>query len=431
MCVEIRFTRPRNDLSLTHTMERTHELPFRGLPRELRDMIWKYALTFDDVPFRELSESEKPNVGCLEVPHLLSRLNRLTHLRCDPLHLRLFLTNKQMYAETSIVFYASNEFTTDVMSLTNSKFNANIRRVTRRVRLETRPWQAIVQRSTPPLRDIHLSFANHRLELLTITMPAEPPALPVLVKGENLAITPSLAANIVDCMLKGVIKRVRLIYPVPTKFITPIQFWTIRVLQKGKPAVTGELGRILNEAWWNTDRRKYAEVLYRLQNVPSLGFVARFEDGTFMRLPRGNAVIVLSRIEDEPVKKHTIPRPRVCIVSQNSHLKRKLPWNPNIADPSPKKIPRLRLPVFLAFSESRSHKMPQRAVQERFKGKSDQVRRLVNDRGPLLTQIPRETYRWQHHPSYDERRIAIPDRSVNRTVNMKPKSIFGSAFTEH
>lgn len=413
-----------------HAMARTHELPFRGLPTELRDMIWKHALTVDDVPFRELSESEKPKVR-FEVPHLLSHLDRMTHTRCDPLHLRLFLTNKQMYAETSLVFYSSNEFTTDVMSLDDTKFNANIRRLTRHVRLETLLSQANVQRYLPPLRDMNLPFANHRLEMLTITMPSEPPSLPVHIKGENLAITPSLAINIVDCMLKGFIKRVRLVYPIPTGFFTPIQFWTIRVLLKGKPAITGEVGRILNEAWWNTDRRGYAEVLYRLRNVPALGFLARFEDGTFMRLPRGNAVIVLSRVEDEPIEKHTVPRPRVCIVSQNSHRKRRLPWNPDIADPRPNKIPRLKLPVFLAFSESRSHKMPQRAVQERFKGKSNEIRRLVNDRGPLLTQIPRETYRWQRHPSYDERKPVVPHCSMNRAINTKPRSIFGSGFMDH
>jgi len=400
-------------------MERTHELPFRGLPREIRDMIWKHALTVDDVPFRTLSESEKPIFGSLGLPDLLSHLSRLTNTRCDPPHLRLFLTNKQVYAETSLVFYSSNEFTKDVMSLDDSKFNANIRYVTRRVRLETRLCQAEIQRSLPPLPNINLPFANHRLDMLTITMPSEPPSLPVHIKGENLAIAPSLAANIVDCMLKGFIKQIRLVYPTPTSFFTPIQFWTIRVLRKGKPAITGKVGHILNEAWWNTERGKYAEVLYKLQDVPTLGFVARFEDGTFMRLPSGNAVIVLSRIEDEPIKKHTVPRPRVCIVSSNSHSKRRLPWNPDIADPRPSKIPRLKLPVFLAFSDSRSHKMPQRAVQERFKGKSNQIRHLVNDRGPLLTQIPRETYRWQHHPSYDEQKTVVPDRSRDRTTNTK------------
>jgi hypothetical protein len=44
--------------------------------------------------------------------------------------------------------------------------------------------------------------------------------------------------------------------------------------------------------------------------------------------------------------------------------------------------------------------MPQRALQERFKGKSNEIRRLVNDRGSSLAQIPRETYRWQQHPNH-------------------------------
>jgi hypothetical protein len=383
-------------------MQRTHEQPLRGLPRELRDMIWRFALTVDDVPFRKPSESKKPNVGCLAVPHLLSPLSRLNDTRYDPLHLRLFLTNRQMFAETSLVFYSCNEFTTSVMSLNHSTFNANIRRNVRRVRLETQLWQAIVQRNTSPLRDIHLSFVNHKLELLTITMPSEPPSLPVLVKGQDLAVTPCLAVDLVDCMLKGFIKHIRLLYPVPTGFLTPTHFWTIKVLYKGKTAVKGEVGRILNTAWWNTDRGKYAEVLYRLRDVPDQNFIARFGDGTFARLPRGNAVIVLSRIEDEPVekKKKTVPRPRVCIVGPNSHLKRRLPWNPDVADPRPNKIPRLKLPAYLAFSESRSHKMPQRAVQERFKGKSNEIRRLANDRGSSLAQIPRETYHWQQHPNH-------------------------------
>jgi hypothetical protein len=189
-------------------------------------MIWKFALTVDDVPFWKPSESEKSNVGCLGVPHLLSPSSRLNDTRSDPLHLRFFLTNKQMYAETSPVFYSCNEFTADVMSLTHSKFNANIRRNVRRVRLETRPWQAVLQRYSPPLRDIHLSFTSHKIELLTITMPSEPPASPVLVKGENLAITPSLALDLVDCMLNGFIKRIRLLYPIPTGYFTPKQFLT-------------------------------------------------------------------------------------------------------------------------------------------------------------------------------------------------------------
>jgi hypothetical protein len=382
-------------------MQRTHEQPFRGLPRELRDMIWKFALTVDDVPFWKPSESEKSNVGCLGVPHLLSPSSRLNDTRSDPLHLRFFLTNKQMYAETSPVFYSCNEFTADVMSLTHSKFNANIRRNVRRVRLETRPWQAVLQRYSPPLRDIHLSFTSHKIELLTITMPSEPPASPVLVKGENLAITPSLALDLVDCMLNGFIKRIRLLYPIPTGYFTPKQFLTIKILRRGKSAVAKHLGNILDTAWWNADARKYAKVLYKIRDAPKNTLVARFGDGRFARLPRGNAVIVLSRIEDEPVEeKETVPRPRVCIVGPNSHLKRRLPWNPEAADPRPNKISRLKLPAYLAFSESRSYKMPQRAVQERFKGKSNEIRRLVNDRGSSLAQIPRETYRWQQHPNH-------------------------------
>jgi hypothetical protein len=382
-------------------MQRTHEQPFRGLPRELRDMIWRFALTVDNVPFRKPSESEKPNVGCLDVPHLLSPFSRMNNTRSDPLHLRFFLTNKQMYAETSRIFYSCNEFTTDVMSLTHSKFNANIRRNVRRVRLETRPWQAILQRYSPPLRDIHLSFTSHKIELLTITMPSEPPALPALVKGENLAVTPSLALDLVDCMLNGFIKRIRLLYPIPTGYLTPKQFLTIKILRRGKSAVAKHLGNTLDTAWWNADGRKYAKVLYKIRDAPKNTLVARFGDGSFARLPRGNAVIVLSRIEDEPVEeKETVPRPRVCIVGPNSHLKRRLPWNPEAADPRPNKISRLKLPAYLAFSESRSHKMPQRAVQERFKGKSNQIRRLVNDRGSSLAQIPREIYRWQQHPNH-------------------------------
>lgn len=405
-------------------MERTQELPFRGLPRELRDMIWRYALAVDHVHFRKLSVSEKPDVGCLGIPHLHSPLSRLNDTRCDPLHLRLFLTNKQMYAETSRVFYSSNEFTTDVMSLTHSKFNANIRRNVRRVRLETRPWQAIVQRYTPPLRDIHLSFTSHRIELLTITMPAEPSAFSVLVKGENLAITPSLAVDLVDCMLRGYVKRIRLVYPTPTDLVHPRQFQTIKVMRRGKAAVTGDLGRILDTAWWNADRRSYAEVLYNLRDVPKKFFMTRFEDShCYLRLPPRNAVVLLSRYKDEPIEKHTVPRPRVCIVSLNTHLKRRLPWNPNSFDPRPDKIPRLKLPTFLAFSESRSRNMPQSAVQERFKGRSNEIRRLVNDRGPPLVRITREAYRWQQQSIFGISITFVPcctQRRLNREHNRRP-----------
>ncbi|CAD0106375.1 unnamed protein product [Aureobasidium uvarum] len=382
-------------------MDRTYEQPFRGLPRELRDMIWKESLIVDNVPFRRPTEPEKPDAGLLGVHSLLSPLHSMNDTRCDPLHLRLFLTNKQMYAETAPIFYSSNEFITDIMSLNRiDRFNASIRRDVRQVRLETLPWQAILQKQTPHPRDIHLSLTRHKLDLLTIRMPFEPPATVSVDKDASIAITPSLAADLVDCMLKGFVKRLRLLYPIPTGFISPEQFWTIKILRKGKPAVTGEQGLKLDKAWRKADTRGYAEVLYNLLDVPKKKFIARFGDGSLLRIPRGNAVIVLSRVEDEPAKKETVPRPRVCIVGPNSHLKRRLPWNHGLADPRPTKLPRLELPAFLAFSESRSCKMPQRAVQERFKGKSNQIRRLVNDKGPSLAQLPREMYCWQQHPRH-------------------------------
>ncbi|KAH0006639.1 hypothetical protein KCU78_g12212, partial [Aureobasidium melanogenum] len=227
-------------------------------------------------------------------------------------------------------------------------------------------------------------------------MPYEPPATPALV---NRAISLPFAVYLVDGMLKGFVKRLRLLYPIPTGFLSPEEFWTIKLLRKGKRIFDGDQVSKIRKVWTKADMRGYIEVLDKLRGAPRENFVARFEDGSSIRVPRGNAVIVLSRIEDEPIVKDTVPRPKVCIVGPNSHLKRRLPWNRDFADDRPNKFPRLQLPSFLAFSESRSRKMPQRAVQERFKGKSNQIRRLANDRGPPLAPLPRETYRWQQHPS--------------------------------
>lgn len=177
-------------------------------------------------------------------------------------------------------------------------------------------------------------------------------------------------------MLKGFIKRLRLLYPIPTGFLTPEDFWTIKLLRSGKP-INGDQARMMKKVWNTADLRGYVEVLNKLQDAPRETFIARFGDGSSIRVPRGNAVIVLSRIEDEPVAKETVPRPRVRIVGPNSHLKRKFPWNCNSDDPRPNKFPRLQLPDFLVFSESRSRQMPQRAVQERFEGKSNQIRHLI------------------------------------------------------
>ncbi|KAG9967065.1 hypothetical protein KCU61_g341, partial [Aureobasidium melanogenum] len=98
-------------------MSRTYDQPFRGLPRELRDMIWRELLVLDRVPFRKLTRPEKPDGGLVGANSLLSPLTRMTDLRGDPLHLKLFLTNKQVFAETSLIFYSSNEFITHFLCI--------------------------------------------------------------------------------------------------------------------------------------------------------------------------------------------------------------------------------------------------------------------------------------------------------------------------
>lgn len=386
-------------------MRRTYDQPFRGLPRELRDMIWRELLVFDRVSFRKPMSPPKPDGGFLDAHSLLSPLARMTNLRYDPLHLKLFLTNKQVYAETSLIFFSSNDFVTHSLCIQCAEqCNNHVRPGVRRVRLETRSHPLPLQ---PRPHDIHIPFLSQqrKLDLIAIRMPYEPIATPALV---NKAIGPQFAFYLVESMLKGFVKRLRLVYPFPTDCVSPEEFWTIELLRRGKEVVNGDdpddedlaLASMIKKVWKTADMGGYIEVLDRLRDAPCENFVARFEDGTPIRVPGGNAVIVLSRIEDEPVEKETVPRPRVCIVGPNSHLKRRLPWNRDFADPRPNKVPRLLLPTFLAFSESRSCQMPQRAVQERFKGKSNQIRRLVSDRGPLLAQIPRETYRWQQHPSF-------------------------------
>lgn len=387
------------------TMSRSYDQPFCGLPRELRNMIWRELLVLDHVPFCKPTRPEKPDGGLLGAHSLLSPLAHMTNLRYDPLHLKLFLTNKQVYAETSLIFYSSNEFITHSLCIQCAEqCNNHIRPAVRRVRLETRSRAVPLQ---PRPHDIHMPFLSEqsKLDLITIRMPHEPPATPTLV---NKAIGPRFAFYLVECMLKGFVKRLRLLYPIPTDLLSPEEFWTIQLLRRGKEVVNGDdpadedlaLACMIRKVWKTADIGGYTEVLDRLRDAPRENFIAKFEDSTSIRVPRGNAVIVLSRIEDEPIAKETVPRPRVCIVGPNSHLKRRLPWNRDFADPRPNKFPRLLLPTFLAFSESRSRQMPQRAVQEKFKGKTNQIRRLVNDRGPLLAQIPRETYRWQQHPSF-------------------------------
>lgn len=350
----------------------------------------------DRMSFRKPARPERPDGGLVGANSLLSPLTRMTDLRGDPLHLKLFLTNKQVFAETSLVFCSSNEFITHFLCIQCAEqCNNHVRPAVRRVRLETRSRPVPVQ---PRPHDIHTPLlSQHRnFDLITIRMPYEPPAAPALV---NRAISLPFAVYLVDGMLKGFVKRLRLLYPIPTGFLSPEEFWTIKLLRKGKRIFDGDQVSKIRKVWTKADMRGYIEVLDKLRGAPRENFVARFEDGSSIRVPRGNAVIVLSRIEDEPIVKDTVPRPKVCIVGPNSHLKRRLPWNRDFADDRPNKFPRLQLPSFLAFSESRSRKMPQRAVQERFKGKSNQIRRLANDRGPPLAPLPRETYRWQQHPS--------------------------------
>ncbi|KAH0368643.1 hypothetical protein KCU65_g3919, partial [Aureobasidium melanogenum] len=358
-------------------MSRAYDQPFRGLPRELRDMIWSELLVLDRVPFRKPERPGKPDGGLVGANSLISPLTRMTDLRGDPLHLKLFLTNKQVFAETSLIFYSSNEFITHTLcTQCAEQCNDHVRPAVRRVRLETRSRPVFVQ---PQPHDIHMTWIiqHHRLDLITISMPYEPPATPAHV---NRAISLPHAVYLVDCMLKGFVKRLRLLYPIPTAFLFPEDFWTIQLLRKGKRLLQ-DRDQVSNirKVWNKADIRGYIEILDKLQDAPLADFVARFEDGSSMRVPHGNAVIVLSRIEDEPIEKDTVPRPKVRIVGPNSHLKRKLPWSSDDADPRPNMFPRLQLLAFLAFSESRSRKMPQHAVQERFKGKSNQIRRLVSE----------------------------------------------------
>ncbi|KAK6007148.1 hypothetical protein QM012_006156 [Aureobasidium pullulans] len=378
-------------------MSRTYDQPFRGLPRELRDMIWRELLVFDRVSFCRSNRPEKPADGFHDANSLLSPFTRMTDLRFDPLHLRLFLTNKQVYAETSLVFYSSNEFITHSLCIKcTEQCNDHVRPGVRRVRLETRS-RPVPLHSLP--HNIHLPLLNQhgKLDTIAIRMPYEPRDTPA---PGNKPIGLQFAFYLVKCMLKGFVKRLRLLYPIPTGFLSPEQFWTIKLLSRGKQFFDGDQASAMKKVWKKADMRGYIKLLLKLRDAPRENFVAKFEDGTSIRVPRGNAVIVLSRVEDEPIAKETIPRPRVRIVGPNSHLKRRLPWNPDFADPRPNKFPRLQLPAFLAFSESRSRQMPQRAVQERFRGTSNQIRRLANDRGRLLAQVPRETYRWQQHPSF-------------------------------
>ncbi|KAG9571699.1 hypothetical protein KCU97_g15834, partial [Aureobasidium melanogenum] len=77
-----------------------------------------------------------------------------------------------------------------------------------------------------PLLSQHRNF-----DLITIRMPYEPPATPALV---NRAISLPFAVYLVDGMLKGFVKRLRLLYPIPTGFLSPEEFWTIKLLRKGK-----------------------------------------------------------------------------------------------------------------------------------------------------------------------------------------------------
>ncbi|KAH0356700.1 hypothetical protein KCU81_g376, partial [Aureobasidium melanogenum] len=358
-------------------MSRTYDQPFRGLPRELRDMVWRELLVLDRVTFRKPERSEKPDGEPVGADSLLSPLTGMTDLRGDPLHLNLFLTNKQVFAETSPIFYSSNEFIMhSLCTQCAEQCNNHVRPAVRRVRLETRSRPVLVQ---PQPHDIHVPWIgqHHRLDLVTVRMPYEPPAVPAHV---NRAINLPYAVYLVACMLKGSIKRLRLLYPIPTGFLSPEDFWTIQLLRKGKRLLSDrdQVSKI-RKVWNKADMRGYIEILNKLRDAPLANFVARFEDGSSFRVPRGNAAIVLSRIEDEPIEKDTVPRPKVRIVGPNSHLKRKFPWNPDVADPRPNKFSRLQFPAFLVFSESRSRKMPQSAVQERFKGKSNQIRRLVSE----------------------------------------------------
>ena len=190
-----------------------------------------------------------------------------------------------------------------------------------------------------------------------------------------------LAVGLVDCLLKGSFKRLRLVYPNPITSTDPDQLCTISALRKGRRAFRGPKGLLLQYAWYGAPVSSYLTLLRGLQDLPDLNFVARFEHVTYPRSSRDSNVIVLSRLEDEPVKRDTVDRPPVKIVGPNSHLKRKLPGSPTSADPTPTKVRRLQLLQFLAFSESRNHNMSHQEVRDRFVGRNNELRRYINRAG--------------------------------------------------
>ncbi|THW25322.1 hypothetical protein D6D23_04447 [Aureobasidium pullulans] len=367
-------------------MARTHEQPFRGLPRELRDMIWRELLTVKHVPFRKpAKKTTEPYSVLFGVP----KLERILDFGRPPLHVRVFMANKQVYAETAPIFYSSNEFIADTDHLaTTDSILANIRPDIRRLRLENKHTVYPTRLHASGLRNQHLSFIHHRLNVVTIKMP---PELPTKCSSRTVreSIGAILAVGLVDCLLKGSFKRLRLVYPNPITSTDPDQLCTISALRKGRRAFQGPKGLLLQYAWYGAPVSSYLTLLRGLQDLPDLNFVARFEHVTYPRSSRDSNVIVLSRLEDEPVKRDTVDRPPVKIVGPNSHLKRKLPASPTSADPTPTKVRRLQLLQFLAFSESRNHNMSHQEVRDRFVGRNNELRRYINRAGLVLAPIPR------------------------------------------
>ncbi|THV88365.1 hypothetical protein D6C98_06284 [Aureobasidium pullulans] len=290
------------------------------------------------------------------------KLERILDFGRPPLHVRVFMANKQVYAETAPIFYSSNEFIADTDHLaTTDSILANIRPDIRRLRLENKHTVYPTRLHASGLRNQHLSFIHHRLNVVTIKMPPEPPT-----KCSSRTVRESICAILAVGLL-----------------------CTISALRKGRRAFQGPKGLLLQYAWYGAPVSSYLTLLRGLQDLPDLNFVARFEHVTYPRSSRDSNVIVLSRLEDEPVKRDTVDRPPVKIVGPNSHLKRKLPASPTSADPTPTKVRRLQLLQFLAFSESRNHNMSHQEVRDRFVGRNNELRRYINRAGLVLAPIPR------------------------------------------
>jgi hypothetical protein len=377
-------------------MSSSFELHFRGLPRELRDKIWRKLLV-GNLPYR-------PSTLALDINRLNTTyslaLIRKAYMpitpRRDPIHLTLFLANKQIYHEASHIFYSCNEFITCIVNLLNLLlFGLRIRPGIRRLRLEFHTKYSAWFNTIKP-RNMDLSFATHRLTHLTVRMPC---VQPILLSEPCDIIGLSLMFELVEYLRAGLIKTIKLVFPGRYNLANILRRMAliIKTLLKSKHILHGPFGEQLQVLWFTCDDdRTHHEILRRSPDDPRPKFFHTFDKQTRIR---GDVVLTLSRVEDQPVQKETVDRPKVVIVSNYSHLKRNAPASPKTIDPRPLKIPRYSYPQCMAFSESRTNGMPRRAVRDRHVGKTAQLRRLIEDKGPEIVPIPRETYRWKEPPS--------------------------------